>query len=299
MMKNYYLWLGIILASFLAVITFIGPYLPFVDKELTGERLLFPADGGVLVAPFAPSEQGYLLGSDREGRDMLSLIIVGAKDTFFIVFSIVIIRYAIAIPLGLFGLKNTGFFPWFVRWWNQLFSSFPVVITAALILCLPPLLFHDHRMFIAIWVIALIEVGRVAFIIQKQAYDLSQKPFIEAGVTIGVRPIRMISGYYLPNLGPEIIVNFFSDIARVVMLIGQLAILNVFISQIFVQTGYFSFTIFNTSNDWATLIKEARRDFIQAIWIPFYPMLAIVISAFTFNLLGEGLRQHFNRHLPS
>ncbi|WP_202819825.1 hypothetical protein, partial [Escherichia coli] len=121
----------------------------------------------------------------------------------------------------------------------------------------------------------------MAFIIQKQAYDLSQKPFIEAGVTIGVRPIRMISGYYLPNLGPEIIVNFFSDIARVVMLIGQLAILNVFISQIFVQTGYVAFSMFNTRDYWCSIIKETRRDCYEVLWIPCYSRVVSVLSTFT------------------
>ncbi|WP_080843629.1 ABC transporter permease [Cytobacillus gottheilii] len=297
MKKNYYLLVGFLMAAILAFITFVGPHLPFIDKDLSGERILFPSSGVIKVAPFPPSDE-FILGSDREGRDMLSLLVVGAKDTFMLIFFIVILRYIIALPLGLLGAKDKGFFAWLVRGWSQLFSSLPVVIIVALILCLPPLLFHEHRFFIAILVIALVDVGRVAFIIQKQAHELSKKPFVEAGVTIGNNPIKMLYHYYLPNLLPEVVVNFFSEAARVAMLIGQLAVLSVFISQGFVQTGYGSFSVENLSHDWATLIKDARADFVTAIWIPFYPMLAIVVAALTFNILGEGFRKHFNRHMP-
>ncbi|MDQ0271953.1 ABC transporter permease [Cytobacillus purgationiresistens] len=295
---NKYLLNGLFMVLILLIITFAGPYLPFIDHELNGERIVFPEGGGIGVAPFPPSED-FLLGSDREGRDMLSLIIMGAKDTFKLVILIVLIRYAVAVPLGLLGTSNKGFFPWLLRWWNQLFSGFPVIISAALILCLPPLLYHEHRLVLVILILALIEVGRVGLLVQKQSHQISQKSFVEAGITIGVKPGKMIAHYYLPNLLPDVIVNFFSDAARVIMLIGQLAILNIFISfDVFFAPGL-GFMFENTSLDWASLIKDARKDAYLAFWIPFFPMLAIVIGAFTFNLLGEGLRKHFNRHLPS
>ncbi len=284
------------MAVLLAFLTIIGPSLPFVDAELKGERVIFPGPGEIETAPFPPSDK-FPLGSDREGRDLLSLLVVGAKDTFLLIFMIVIIRYVIAVPLGLLGMKNKGFFSWLNKWWNQLFSSFPVIFTTALLLCLPFLLFHEQRYYWSILIIALVEVGRVGFIIQQQAHTLSQKTFIEAGITIGVKPFKMLTSHYFPNLFPSIVVNFFIDAGRVIMLIGQLAILNIFISQELTQINYGQSEIFNTSVDWATLIREARKDVVTAFWIPFFPMLAIVISTLTFNILGEGLRKYFNRHM--
>ncbi|MBP2243161.1 peptide/nickel transport system permease protein [Cytobacillus eiseniae] len=294
-MKNYYLFIGLILASFFAFFTFFGAHLPFIDAELSGERVIFPGPGKIETAPFPPSDK-FPLGSDREGRDLLSLLVIGAKDTFILIFMIVIIRYIVAIPLGLLGFRNKGFFSWLNKWWNQLFSSLPVIFTTALILCLPFLLFHEHRFYWTILIIALVEVGRVSLIIQEQAHTLSQKTFIEAGITIGVKPVKMMVSHYFPNLMPSIVVNFFIDAGRVAILIGQLAIINVFISQELLQVNYGQSQILNMSVDWGTLIREARRDVISAFWIPFFPMLAIVLSTVTFNILGEGLRQHFNRH---
>lgn len=295
-MRNYYLWIGLFMAGIIAFFTIFGPSLSFVDTELKKERVLFPGPGKIVVAPFPPSEN-FPLGSDRDGRDLLSLIIVGAKDTFILIFLIVMIRYTFAIPLGLLGMRNKGFISWMNKWWNQLFSSFPIIFTIALALTMPFLLFHEQRYYWTIVIIAFVEVGRVSMIIQQEAYTLSKKTFIEAGITIGIRPIKMMTSHYLPNLFPSIIVNFFIDAGRVSILIGQLAIINVFLSQELVQLFYGYSEIVNTSFDWATLIREARRDAVTAFWIPFYPMLAIVLTTLTFNMLGEGIRQHFNRHI--
>lgn len=284
------------MAGILAFFTFFGHYLPFVDTELKAERVIFPGPGKIISAPFPPSEK-FPLGSDRDGRDLLSLLVIGAKDTFTLIFSIVIIRYIISIPLGLLGMRNKGFISWLIKWWNQVFSSFPIIFTIALALTLPFLLLHEHRFYLTIIIIALIEVGRVSLIIQQEANSISKKTYIEAGITVGVSPLKMMTSYYLPNLFPSIIVNFFIDAGRVSILIGQLAIINIFLSQELVQQAAGASEFVNKSFDWSTLIREARRDLMTAFWIPFYPMLAIVVSTLTFNLLGEGIRQHFNRHL--
>lgn len=142
----------------------------------------------------------------------------------------------------------------------------------------------------------MIEAGSVASIIQMQANSLSKKSFVEAAVTLGVSPIRMVKSYYFPNLLPEIIVLFFFDLGRSALLIGKLGIFSIFISQEFVQLNYGSGEIINTNFNWATLLGEARKDLQQAYWIPFYSALTITFTIFSFNLLGEGLRRYFNRN---
>ncbi len=294
-MRNYYLLLGLLIAGIVAFFTIYGPSLSFIDSELKGDRIIFLDSGKFEIAPFPPSKT-FPLGSDRDGRDLLSLIVVGAKETFILIFLIVLLRYIIAVPLGLLGMKNKGLISWINKWWNQLFSSFPLIFITALVLTLPFLLFHEQRYYWTIVIIALIEVGRVSYIIQQEAYNLSKKPFIEAGVTLGLNPYKMMISNYFPNLFPSIIVNLFIDAGRVAMLIGQLAVINIFLSQELVQLAHGYSEIINTSADWPSLIREARKDVITAFWIPFFPMLAIVISTLTFNLLGEGMRHHLNRH---
>ena len=100
MKKNYSLIFGLIFLFFIFMIIFLGQYFPFVDKELTRTSMI-KTDEGIMIPPFPPMK-GYILGSDNNGVDVLSRLVIGAKETFLIVLTIVIIRYLIAIPLGVF-----------------------------------------------------------------------------------------------------------------------------------------------------------------------------------------------------
>jgi peptide/nickel transport system permease protein len=293
-MKNNYLVIGLVMTTILVVFVLFGPLLPFVDSSLEGERVKFPEPGKIVTAPFPPSSD-YLLGSDREGRDLLSLIVMGTKDTLVIIFSITLLRYIVAVPLALLASKNTGPVSWLIKWWNQVFSCLPVIFSAIILMNLPFLVLSDNRFLWCVVILAFIEVGRVSYILQQQAHTLSKAPFVEAGITMGVSPFGIYSKYYIPNLLPDIIVNFFIDLGRVTLLIGQLAIFSIFITQEFVQLNYGTGEIVNTNINWTTLLGNPRTDVLKAVWIPLFPALAITFTILTFNILGEGLRQHFNR----
>ncbi|MCR2821789.1 ABC transporter permease [Lederbergia panacisoli] len=295
-MRNKYLITGSILLAFLLAVMFIGPYMPFVDTKLEPERLYFPENGKFQKAPFAPSERQWL-GSDRDGRDIFSLLVMGARETMLLIFGITILRYLIAIPLGLSGYKNKGILPKIINGWHKLFSSLPIIFIAIIMLNMPFLVFSEHRMYWAILTIALVEVGRVSYIIQQQAYLISKKPYMDAGITLGMKPVNLLKNYYLSNLAPDIATNFCLDVGRVALLMGQLAIFGIFMKVDFVQVGYGVTEIVNTSLEWGTMMRESRKDVVTAFWIPFFPALALAYVIFTFNILGEGLRRFFNRHL--
>lgn len=294
MNKNWFLIIGITMVSFLLLVAFVGPYLPFVKEGIQEERLRFPPDGSILKAPLAPSSE-FLLGTDYEGRDLLSVLIAGTKDTLKIIVGIVLIRYAIAIPLGLLATRKNNIFSWIVTTWNNVFSSIPAIFSALLILCVPALVMNENRLEWSILFLALIEVGKVSHVIREETQRIARKPYIEAGITVGVSPLRLALGNILPNTYPSIMVNFFIDIGRTALLIAQLGIFSVFLSQKFVQLSYGSGEMINESFNWPTLLGQARRDILSAIWIPFYTCIAITFTIFTFNILGEGLRRYFDR----
>ncbi|WP_279401469.1 hypothetical protein [Piscibacillus salipiscarius] len=63
----------------LLLITFVGPQLPWIDQELEETQYVWSDDGIPIPPPYEPNGQ-YWLGSDHDGRDLLSLIVMGAKE---------------------------------------------------------------------------------------------------------------------------------------------------------------------------------------------------------------------------
>lgn len=303
MRKNWSLWLGISMFSVLLFFAFFGEQLSFVNSNPADSRMRFYEDGSMARAPFPPSLEDPL-GTDNDGRDLLSLLIIGTKDTLRYIFLIAGIRYLIAIPLAFLAASKKGLAYNLVNGWNSLFSSVPTVFAAILLLILPePVWKFDldtpYSMYWAILLLALMEVGRVSTLVSYDIYEISEKEYVKAGVIIGNSPFKMYTHYYLPNIMQNLIVNFCNDLGRITLLIGQLALFSIFIaSKILILEGG-AVDISSATYDWQALLEKSRSDVIKAIWIPLVPAVAITYTILTFNLLGEGLRKRFNVYKTS
>lgn len=291
-MKNWYLVIGTFLLSLFLLVTFIGPHLPFVQDGLQVKRMV-KLHGEFAKAPFPPSSSHYL-GTDNDGRDLLSILIAGAKDTILLILAITIIRYIVSFIIVLLAFIWKSPFTWLINWWNQLSSGLPIIFGAILFITLPFFTFSSNRMVWVIFILALIEAGRVSYILLQKITSIANAPFVEAGITIGIGPVRFFKNYYFPGMLPDIIVNFCIDLGRVALLLGQLGIFSIFVTQVFVQTNYGYGELQNTSLNWPTFLGEARGDMLRAFWIPFFTASAITFLILTFNILGEGFRRYFD-----
>jgi peptide/nickel transport system permease protein len=274
MIRNRSLWIGSTMLILFIAVMIVGPYMPFIDLEKERIRM---NNSEILTPPYPPSKNN-VLGSDAEGIDFLSLIVMGAKDTLFLVCVITVVRYSLAIPLALFASNKAGPAYWIVNGWNQLFSGLPALFSAIILMNIPYLTFSENRVMWSILIIALIEVGRVSYIFHQQAHSLSKELFVEASVTVGFSRVGIFFSDYLPILIPKIIVNFFLDMGRVMLLIGQLGLFSIFINQEWFQLTFGSGELRNASYNWATLLGNARGDILQAFWIPFFPALAVLLA---------------------
>lgn len=292
-MRNWHLIIGTILLSFLLIGTLIGPYFSYIKEGLKENRMVME-DGKFQRAPFPPSSQ-HFLGTDHDGRVLFSILIAGAKDTILLIFAITIIRYVLSLVLVLLSFIWKQPFTWLINWWNQLSSGLPIIFASILFITLPIFTFSPNRVVWVVIILALVELGRVSYIMQQKILSISRTPFVEAGITIGSGPVRFFKDYYIPNLLPDLIVNFCIDLGRVALLLGQLGIFSIFVTQLFVQTSYGFGELRNTSLNWPTLLGEARGDLLKAFWIPFFTASAITYLILTFNILGEGLRRYFEK----
>lgn len=298
-MKNTTLWIGIIMLLGLLFFTFVGPQLSFVDRDLERETHRFTGIPGKMLQlpPYPPSEKNPL-GSDRKGVDNLSKLILGAKESILIVLAVAGLRYAIAIPLGLLAYKKKGFAHTMIGWLQQLFSVVPTLIAAVFLLSLPSFFQSPNRFFWSMFLIAFIEVGRVAYLVQQQTNKISHEPFVEAGNSLGLSTGRMARKYYFPAILPEVVTNFCVDIGKVMLLVGQLGVLNIFLKHGLGFDWDKGLLFLNEGINWFALLSEHRMDiYFERFAFIFFPALAIMYVILTFNVLGEGLRRHYNRRM--
>jgi peptide/nickel transport system permease protein len=291
-MRNWSIIIGGSMVFILLFMATLGPILPFVDSELNEEQIRIHEDGTVEGVPFAPSKKNPL-GTDDKGRDLLSLIVMGARETFLVIFIVAFVRYLFALPLAMITFQSKGVAYWLIYKWNGILSTLPTLIAAAVLINTPFIMVSEHRTILAILILSILEVGRVSYIFHQQMNNLSEQTFIEAGKSIGNRQFGIYKRYYIPYLLPQIVVNFVLDLGKVMLLIGQLGFLSIFISHSFVLYDIGIAGYANESLAWPQLLAESRNHIRQNYWIPFYSALAIAYSVFAFNLFGEGLRQHF------
>ncbi|WP_409304043.1 ABC transporter permease [Peribacillus sp. SCS-155] len=293
--KNPVLLLGILMMLTLFFIAFFGRYLPMVDEDLHTIDYIWTEDKIPLAPPYAPSAN-HPFGTDREGRDLLSLIVIGAKHTLLVVLLITAIRYIVAVPLGYLAHRRIKGVALLVQWLDGFLSYVPSIIIVMLLSSLPPILTTDLRPVYLVLVIAFVETGRAAQMFKFELDELSTKDFITGGNAIGASPFRLLKSYYLPYLYDKLIVNMVTDTARVMFMLGQLAFLEIFISQAltYVEPNW---ELLSDTAAWPNLLVNTFNDIRSATWIPFYPALAMTYAIIGFNALAQGLQNLFKSRI--
>lgn len=293
-MKNFQLYLGFFLVILLLGLSIFGQFLPFVDRDLEAQLFNRDEKGRLTAPPFAPNKE-HIIGTDRQGRDLFSLLIMGAKETLYYLLVIVIVRYSIAIPLGTLAFWKKGIYKIILMTSNYVFSRIPSIFIVVLVINIPIFIFSYNRTAWIIILISLIEVGRVGDIIQNQLESNSHFQFIDSGIVSGISSFRLLHKYYFPFILPQLIVNFVIDLGRTMLLLGQLGIFSIFIAQEWVMKEKFIVELNLTSLAWPLLLKDVIRDIRLSPWIPFWATFAITYTILSFNLLGEGLRNYYLR----
>ncbi|CEG28987.1 ABC transporter permease subunit [Bacillus sp. B-jedd] len=292
MKRNWRLWTGAFFLILLVLVAVFGPNLPFVDTELK-ELGAFKTEEGKFVLPPFPPMEGYPLGSNYKGVDILSLLIMGAGETLKIVLSVVVLRYVFAIPLAVAGFYSKVM-EGIMHGWQQLFSFMPPIFFVAFFSGLPFIYFSDWRPVWMILVLALLETGRVAEIIHTHLGDTEKRPYIEAGIVSGCSPYRLFRNYYLPVVIPNIIVLIINDFGRILFLLSQLGIVRIFISMKFMMnewgTGY---EVVNTSPSWPILFMTILDDVRIYKWVPLSAIGAIGLTLLFLNLFAGGVQRYF------
>jgi peptide/nickel transport system permease protein len=289
---NPSLLVGGLLCLVLLVVVFFGsrlaPHNPYLQAGV--EKV----DGKYMGPPFAPSAR-FPWGTDALGRDLLSLILVGAQQTFLLATVAVAARMAVGIVLGaIAGWRRGSVVDRAIVGLAQVITPFPVLLLAMLII-----LAVGIRQGVLPFVIGLCVVGwgELAQFVRSEVIALKSRPFVESARAIGAEAPRLISAHLLPHLTPSLLALAAIEFSAVLMLLGEFGFLGIFLGGgAYMEMEMFSPPLhYSDVPEWGALLAGFRQAARARPWLGIYPSLAIFLSALGFHLLGDGIRREIER----
>jgi peptide/nickel transport system permease protein len=244
-----------------------------------------------LLLPYDPDEQfldqvlekpgrAFLLGTDQFGRDILSRILVGARTSVTVGITSILLAAFIGVPVGILaGFRG--------KWIDHLISrivdtimSFPTLLIGILVVAaLGPGL---YKVAVAICVAFIPRFIRLA---RGSTLAIKEKGYILSAKSIGAGDSRIIFVHCLPNILGDITVMATLWIAVAIRIEASLSFLG-----IGVQPPMAS---------WGAMVGSGVDNLFTAPWISLFPGLAILLTIFSFNLLGDGIRDVVDPKLSS
>jgi peptide/nickel transport system permease protein len=260
----------------------VAPHNPFdlSTLELSDARL-----------PPAWSAQGsskFLLGTDDQGRDILSALIYGARISLVVGIASVILSMVAGVALGLLAGFRGGWIDTLLMRLCDVMLSFPAILVALLIAGVGRALFpnaHDSVAF-GVLILSITLTGWVQYARTVRGSTMVErsKEYVQAARVTGVAPLRIMRRHVLPNVLGPVLVLATIQVATAIITEATLSFLGVGAPPTSPSLG----TLIRVGNDYL---------FSGEWWITVFPGLMLVLIALSVNLLGDWLRDALNPRL--
>jgi peptide/nickel transport system permease protein len=231
----------------------------------------------------------YLLGSDDQGRDILSTILYGSRLSLLVGFASVIVSTVIGVALGLIAGYAGGRTDAIIMRIADVQLSFPSILIALLIdgvarVSLPREVHDQLVVYVLILAIGLSGWVRFARTVRGSTLVERGKEYVMAARVIGIPPVTIMLRHVLPNvLGPVLVIATI-DLAVAILAEATLSFLGVGVPP--------------TTPSLGTLIRVGQEFlFSGEWWITIFPGAALIILVLSVNLFGDWLRDALNPKL--
>lgn len=261
----------------------IAPFDPFDPAQIS----LWDAK-----KPPAWAEDGdpnYVLGTDDQGRDMLSTILYGGRISLAVGFASVVFGMALGVGLGVIGGYVGGWFEALVMRMADVQLTIPGILVAILIngilrSVLPPDIRDDLAIYVVILAIGLSDWPQFARVARGATLVEARKEYIQAARVIGLGPITIMWRHILPNVLRPVLVLATIGLALAIIAEATLSFLGQGVPP--------------TTPSLGTLIRVGNEFLFSGLWwITFFPAIALVVLVLAVNLLGDWLRDALNPKL--
>ena len=262
--------------------TWIAPHDPF---DLSALELM---DSRLPPAWVEGGSSKYLLGTDDQGRDLLSAIMYGARISLLVGVASVILSMIIGVGLGLLSGFVGGKVDAFIMRICDVMLSFPSILIALLIDGVGRVVFKDahESLAFAVLILAISLTGWVQYARTVRGSTMVErnKEYVQAARVIGVQPMAIMWRHVLPNVTGPVLVLATLQVASAILTEATLSFLGVGVPP--------------TSPSLGTLIRIGN-DFLFSgeWWITIWPSTMLVLITVSVNMLGDWLRDALNPRL--
>ena len=216
----------------------------------------------------------HLMGTDNAGRDILSRVLIGAQTSLSIGIITVVFGLIIGVFIGALSGYVGGMVDEVIMRIVEVFMSIPgIVMALALVSVLGP---SPPFIILALSIRRITQFSRVA---RGAVLSVKTQDYVTACHAIGMSNMRIVFGHVLPNCIGPIIVLATVLLGNVILTESTLSFLGMGIQE--------------PTPSWGTMIAQGNEFLTFAPWLSIFPGAFLFLTMIAFNLLGDGLRDHF------
>ncbi|HIA46641.1 MAG TPA: ABC transporter permease subunit [Candidatus Hydrogenedentes bacterium] len=258
--KNKMALIGLFFLSFVALITLFTPWIAPYSYE-----------GQDIVLGATPPSAEHWLGTDYLGRDLYTRVLYGGRISLMVGFAATAVSLLVGVIYGATAGFLGGRIDTVMMRIVDILYALPFTIFVIVLM-----VFFGRNIILLFLAIGAIEWLTMSRIVRGQVLSLKEKEFVEAAVAMGLSKRQILFRHLIPNtLGPIIVYT-------------TLTIPNVMLLEAFLS--FLGLGVQPPMSSWGLLIHDGAEQMEQYPWLLIYPSLALSLTLFSLNFLGDGLR---------
>jgi len=258
--RNRMAMIGLLILVLFLIVSIFAPMLTQYD----------PIKLNLINALQAPTSE-HIMGTDWQGRDVLTRILYGGRISLAIGFITVVIGLAVGIPVGTISGYYGGKFDLFVQRIIDILIAFPGILLAIVVVTV--LGVGVEQVMIAVGISTIPIYTRL---VRGSVLSVKEEGYITAAKSLGIGDARIIIRHILPNcLGPIIVMSTFRIATSILWAAGL---------------GFLGLGAQPPDPEWGAMLSNGRVYMRTLPHLVIFPGLAIFFMVLGFNLLGDGLR---------
>jgi peptide/nickel transport system permease protein len=226
-------------------------------------------DSSIRLSPIG--SPGHLLGTDGNGRDILSRLIFGSRTALLVASVPVVVAGLLGLGIGLAAGYFGGLTDTILMRLSDILFAFPAILLAiAIVAAMGPTLVN------AILALAIVFIPAFARLVRASVLSIREREFVLAARASGATPGQMIARHILLNALSPIIVFATLQTGQMIIFASALSFLGLGVQP--------------PTPDWGSMANDGRNSMLIAPWVTTLPGIAIFLVSVGFNLFGDGLR---------